>query len=264
MSSVIVAKNLTKEYSQYVKGDLFKIDAIVRKKSSTFAVDSINLSIDEGDFIAVMGPSGAGKSTLINMLSTLDTPTKGSVSIYGKSLNTLREKDIAEIRYKTIGFVFQDFNLLELLTCRENIAMPLTLKKESKKEVDKKVDEIAKILGVEDLLDKYPAQCSGGEKQRIATARALVAGPKILVADEPTGNLDSKNSKAVMNFFKNINNEKNITIIMVTHDATVALYARKVLYIKDGRIGNEIDKENKTQKEFFKEILDLVSEEKEF
>lgn len=256
MKEVIVAQKLMKEYAEYGKKGMF-----LEKISSMIAVNEVDLTVYEGDFIAVMGPSGSGKSTLINMLSTMDTPTKGKVFIDGKSVHSLKDYEIAKIRYKTIGFVFQDFNLLELLTCEENIATPLILNNENPDEIKNKTLEISEILGIDNLLDKYPMQCSGGEQQRIATARALVSGPRVLVADEPTGNLDSANSRRVMSFFKEINEERNITILMVTHDAMVASYAKKVLYLRDGRIETIVEKGNKKQREFFQEVLELVSED---
>lgn len=256
---IISVKGLCKEYFEYGRQGM----AIV-KLSSFFAVKNVDLTISEGEFIAIMGPSGAGKSTLMNLISTIDTPTKGSIQVDGKNVRSLTQTKLAELRYKTIGFVFQDFNLLELLTNRENIAIALTLNDESKEEIDQKVSKIAQILNIENLLDKYPAQCSGGEQQRIATARALVAGPRILVADEPTGNLDSTNSKAVMNFFKGINSDKGVTVLMVTHDALVASYAKKVVYMRDGEIEKVIEKKDKNQKDFFAEVLTLVSEDAEF
>lgn len=256
---IISVKGLCKEYFEYGRKGL-----TILKVASFFAVKNVDLSISEGEFIAIMGPSGAGKSTLMNLISTIDTPTKGSVQVEGKTIKDLSQRKLAELRYKTIGFVFQDFNLLELLTNRENVAIALTLNDESKEEIDKKVLKIAQILNIESLLDKYPSQCSGGEQQRVATARALVAGPRILVADEPTGNLDSTNTKAVMNFFKGINADKGVTILMVTHDALVASYAKKVLYMRDGEIEKVIERGNKNQKDFFAEVLTLVSEDAEF
>lgn len=256
MKEVIVVKNLMKEYCEYEKKGM-----LLEKVSSTIAVNNIDLTVCEGEFIAVMGPSGSGKSTFINMISTMDTPSKGEVVIEGKKVKSLNETEISKIRYKTIGFVFQDFNLLELLTCEENIATPLMLNNEEKSHIEERVAQISEILGIENLLKKYPTQCSGGQQQRIATARALIAGPKIIVADEPTGNLDSANSRRLMNFFSEINKERDITILMVTHDAMVASYAKKVLYLRDGKIETVIERKNKKQRDFFTEVLDLVSED---
>ena len=257
---IMVGENLTKEYSKYsTKGHGFGVESI--KVDSIKAVDNINISINEGEFIAVMGPSGSGKSTLVNLLSTMDTPTRGNVYIEGRKLRTMYQEEIAQFRYKTIGFVFQDFNLLNLLTCAENISAPLVLNNESKKDIEIKVKEIAQILDIEDLMNKYPEECSGGQKQRVATARALVTNPKIIVADEPTGNLDRESSKKVMNFLKELNEERDITVLMVTHDPMIASYAKKVLYLRDGKIEKFVERRGKKQRKFFDEVLELVSED---
>ena len=260
---IMVGENLLKEYCKY-STKAGKLAAATVKIGSIKAVDNVNISIDEGEFIAVMGPSGSGKSTLVNLLSTMDTPTRGNVYIEGRKLRTMYQEEIAQFRYKTIGFVFQEFNLLNLLTCAENISAPLVLNNEKKGVIETKVKEIAEILGIEDLLSKYPEECSGGQKQRVATARALVTNPKIIVADEPTGNLDRASSKRVMNFFKELNEERNITVLMVTHDPMIASYAKKVLYLRDGKIEKFVEKKAKTQKEFFDEVLELVSEDAVF
>ncbi|MGL4654858.1 MAG: ABC transporter ATP-binding protein [Sarcina sp.] len=256
MEAIIKAESLVKEYKKFNTNGVY-----LSVESSTKAVDEIDLEIYEGDFIAIMGPSGSGKSTLVNMLSTIDTPTSGSVFIEGKKTKKMGEQEISQLRYKTLGFVFQNFNLLDMLTCEENIAVPLNLNNEKPAEVKTKVQEIAEILGVEELLKKYPSECSGGQQQRIATARALVAGPKIIIADEPTGNLDSANSRRVMNFFKSMNTDRDITILMVTHDSMVASYAKKVLYLRDGKIENVVERGKKKQRDFFNEILELVAED---
>ncbi|MGL5576155.1 MAG: ABC transporter ATP-binding protein [Sarcina sp.] len=256
MEALIKAESLVKEYKKFKSNG-----AYLSVESSTKAVDEIDLEIFEGDFIAIMGPSGSGKSTLVNMLSTIDTPTSGSVFIDGKKTKRMGEQEIAELRYKTLGFVFQNFNLLDMLTCEENIAVPLNLNNEKPEKVKMKVAEIAEILGVEELLKKYPSECSGGQQQRIAIARALVTGPRTIIADEPTGNLDSANSRRVMNFFRSMNEDRDITILMVTHDSTVASYAKKVLYLRDGKIEKVVEKGKKKQKDFFSEILELVAED---
>ncbi|MGL4760335.1 MAG: ABC transporter ATP-binding protein [Sarcina sp.] len=256
MGLLIRAEQLTKEYKKFRKTTLtLEVESVVK------AVDEVNLDIYEGDFIAVMGPSGSGKSTLVNLLSTIDTPSSGSVFIEGKKTKQMGESEIAKMRYKTLGFVFQNFNLLDMLTCEENIAVPLTLNNEKEKDIKIKIEEMAQILGIEDLLKKYPSECSGGQQQRIATARALIAGPRIIVADEPTGNLDSTNARRVMNFFNSMNEERDITILMVTHDAMVASYAKKVLYLRDGKIEKVIKRGAKKQRDFFGEVLELVAED---
>lgn len=260
---IIVGKDLLKQYYKFrTEGGMF--GGTLVKEGVTKAVDDVSINVKEGDFIAIMGPSGSGKSTLVNLLSTMDTPTSGELFIDGQKIKALHQEDVAKMRYTIIGFVFQDFNLLDLLTCRENIEAPLILNNENPKEIKQKVEEIAEILAITDLLDKYPNQCSGGQKQRVATARAIVTNPKVVVADEPTGNLDSASSRKVMNFFKELNDERDITILMVTHDAMVASYAKKVLYLRDGKIETCIERENKKQRDFFDEVLELVSEDAVF
>ncbi|MEG1002020.1 ABC transporter ATP-binding protein [Clostridium sp.] len=257
MKDIIVTKNLYKEYLIN-----FKYDKNLKLISDKLVVlKGIDFTIKEGEFIAIMGPSGAGKSTFMNLISTIDTPSKGSVIIDGKNIKTLKEREVGELRYKKIGFVFQEFNLIDGLTVKENIAIPLTLANTSLEEIDKKVYEVAKRLSIEELLNKYPSQCSGGQIQRIAISRALIAKPKIIIADEPTGNLDSKNSNRVMKLFRELNENDGITILMVTHDALIASFAHKVLNIKDGEIEKSIYKNNKSQREFFDEILRMSSEE---
>ncbi|MGL5614932.1 MAG: ABC transporter ATP-binding protein [Sarcina sp.] len=259
MKEIIRAEKISKEYITNLKMDKFSGKII--EKDVFFAVDNVDFLLNEGEFIAVMGPSGAGKSTFVNLISTIDTPTKGNVFINNQSIKVMSDKALAKIRYETIGFVFQNFNLLELLKNKENIAVPLTLMNVDNSTIDKKTNEIAKRLNIEKLLEKKPNECSGGEKQRVAIARALITNPKVIIADEPTGNLDSKNSKAVMSLFKELNKEEKITILIVTHDPIVASNANKVLYIKDGKINNIIEKGEKNNREFFEDVLNLVSEE---
>ncbi|MGL5823065.1 MAG: ABC transporter ATP-binding protein [Sarcina sp.] len=259
MEAIIKAENLRKEYIMFEKSGL-----AVNKKIGAVAVNDINLEVQAGEFIAIMGPSGSGKSTLLNLISSMDTPTRGNVYIDGKKLRTMSEADQSELRYKTIGFVFQNFNLLENLTCAENITLPLTLNAVDQKTIDGEIETIAQILDVDEVLKKMPTECSGGQQQRVAIARALVANPKIIVADEPTGNLDKENSKRVMRFLRNINDERKITVLMVTHDAMIASYSDKVLYLRDGNIEKEVIRGVRGQREFFNEILELVSEDSMF
>lgn len=261
MKEIIKVEGLTKEYISNMK--MNKLGAIL-SKDTFVALDKVDFTLSEGEFISVMGPSGAGKSTFVNLVSTIDTPTRGKVYINGENTRSMRDKNLARLRFETIGFVFQNFNLLDLLKNKENIAVPLTLIDEKDDVINKRVEEVAKKLNIEKLLEKYPTECSGGERQRVAIARAMIANPKVIVADEPTGNLDSKNSKAVMDIFKELNEKENISILIVTHDAMVASNSKKVLYIKDGRINKIIEKNNKERKEFFQEILEVVSEEAEF
>lgn len=257
MKDIIVTKNLYKEYLINIKYDMMgklTSDKIVVLKG-------IDFTIKEGEFISIMGPSGAGKSTFMNLISTIDTPSKGTVIIDGENVKELTERKLGKLRYEKIGFVFQEFNLIDGLTVRENIAVPLTLKNVPLEEIDKRVEEVAKRLSIDELLNKYPSQCSGGQIQRVAISRALVAKPKIIIADEPTGNLDSKNSNEVMKLFKELNERDGITVLMVTHDSLTASFAHKVLYIKDGIIENTIERKGKKQKEFFEDILKISSEE---
>ena len=257
MNEVIKAEGLCKEYRKY-KGSLISKN----HATETYQViKSIDLSICEGEFISIMGPSGAGKSTLLNLISNLDTPTRGNVFITGKKLRALSESDAAKIIAKNIGFVFQNFNLMDLLTCRENIGMPLAIAGKSIPEMNKRIDEVAIKLGITELLDKYPVQCSGGQQERVAIARALISNPKIIVADEPTGNLDSETAASVMNIFKELNEKDNITVLMVTHDSLVASYSTKVLKLKDGKIDDILERKAKKQRLFFNEILDMLSHE---
>ena len=251
MKDIIVTKNLYKEYLINIKYDMMgklTSDKIVVLKG-------IDFTIKEGEFISIMGPSGAGKSTFMNLISTIDTPSKGTVIIDGENVKNLTERKLGKLRYEKIGFVFQEFNLIDGLTVRENIAVPLTLKNVPLEEIDKRVKEVAKRLSIDELLNKYPSQCSGGQIQRVAISRALVAKPKIIIADEPTGNLDSKNSN------EELNERDGITVLMVTHDSLTASFAHKVLYIKDGMIENTIERKGKKQKEFFEDILKISSEE---
>lgn len=245
---ILVAQNITKIYG-------------LGTSHPVQALNEVSLSMNEGDFVCVMGPSGSGKSTFINNLSTIDIPTKGKVFINGKEVRTMGENEIGRFRYENLGFIFQEFNLLDSLTVFENIAVPLSLAHVSKEEVNQRVNEIAQKLNVEHLLNKYPSECSGGQRQRVAIARALVTNPKLIVADEPTGNLDSKNSHELLELFKKLNHEDGVSILMVTHDSMIASYSSKLLYIKDGMIADRIERKDMSQKEYFYKIVDVNSVE---
>ena len=225
------------------------------------ALNDITLRINEGEFVCIMGPSGAGKSTLLNVLTTIDFPTKGKVFIDGEEVRTLSSHQVGLLRYERLGFIFQNFNLLDALTVKENIAVPLSLASVNRQEIDERIISIASKLNIEKLLEKYPYECSGGQRQRIAIARALINHPKIIVADEPTGNLDSANSHEVLDFFSKLNTEEGVTILMVTHDPLIASYSSKLLYIKDGMIEHTIHKEALEQKDYFYRIVDINSNE---
>ncbi|NFB57961.1 ABC transporter ATP-binding protein [Clostridium botulinum] len=228
------------------------------KKIIFTALNNISFNIDEDEFVGIMGPSGSGKTTLLNMISTVDKPTSGQITIKNKNPLKLKGEDLALFRRRELGFVFQDFNLLDTLTIGENIVLPLTLDGISIKEQDEKLIRVSKILGIENLLEKRTFEVSGGQAQRTAIARALIHDPSLLLADEPTGNLDSKASKTVMELFEKINKEEKVTTMMVTHDPLAASYCNRILFIKDGAIYNEIYKGD-TRQQFYQEIIDLLA-----
>ena len=225
----------------------------------TKAVDDITFNIKEGKFVAIMGASGSGKTTLLNTIATIDNVTSGHIYVGGIDITALKEKDVANFRKDNLGFVFQDFNLLDTLSIGENIAMSLVINGENPEVVDKKVNDIAKKLGIESILEKFPYEVSGGQKQRAACARALINKPKLILADEPTGALDSKSSRMLLETMEEMNEKLNATIMMVTHDAFSASFCERILFLKDGKIFNEIYKGDKTRKEFFNEILDVLT-----
>ncbi len=233
----------------------------IQSKQPFKALKGIDLTIYENDFICIMGPSGSGKSTFINVISTIDQPTSGEVFIGGQNVTNMSEEELGRFKYENLGFIFQDFNLIGSLTISENIAIPLSLSKKTKQEIIKEVNDVAERLGISHLLHKYPEECSGGQRQRAAIARALVNHPKLIIADEPTGNLDSKNSHEILKLFKELNDKDGVTILMVTHDSMIASYSKKLLFIKDGELETTIEKENKTQKEYYYEIVDANSKE---
>lgn len=229
------------------------------KGNITKAIDNISFKVDKGEFLGIMGPSGSGKTTILNCISTIDTVTTGHIIINGQDITTLKAKDIEEFRRDELGFIFQDFNLLDTLTAYENIALALTIQKRKNTEIDKFIKKIAAKLEITDVLKKYPFQMSGGQKQRVASARALVTEPSLILADEPTGALDSKSSRLLLDSFEKLNKEFESTILMVTHDAFTASYAHRILFIKDGRIFNELIRGKDTRKEFFNRIIEVVT-----
>ncbi|GGE34942.1 ABC transporter ATP-binding protein YxdL [Pullulanibacillus camelliae] len=222
------------------------------------ALENISFEVSEGEFIGIMGPSGSGKTTLLNMIATIDRPTAGEILIDRKNPFELKKNDLATFRRRELGFVFQDFNLLETLTVEENIVLPLTLERVSVKIMKEKVKTVAKKLGIESILNKRTYEVSGGQAQRTAIARAIIHSPKLLLADEPTGNLDSKASKDVMQTLSNINKEFATTQLMVTHDPQAASYCQRVIFIKDGALYNEIHRGD-NQKTYYQSILDVLS-----
>ena len=223
----------------------------------TEALRDVNFSVEKGEFIAVMGESGSGKTTLLNIIATLDKATEGSVFIGGKNVNSLSNSEVASFRREKLGFVFQDFNLLDSFSNRDNIYLPLVLSDVKPAVMNEKVGEIAPLLKISEVLDKYPYQVSGGQKQRCAAARAIITNPKIVLADEPTGALDSKSAKQLLMTFDYLHQKLNATILMVTHDAFTASYADRIIFIKDGKIFNELVKGNDTRKQFFEKIIEV-------
>lgn len=229
------------------------------KDNITKAIDGISFDVEEGEFIGIMGASGSGKTTLLNCISTIDTVSSGHIYLENQDITEIKEENIAKFRRENLGFIFQDFNLLDTLTIEENIALILTINKVPEKEIDKKTLEIARKLGIEEILNKYPYQVSGGQKQRCASARAIVNNPKIILADEPTGSLDSKAARQLLEIMEDMNNKMKATILMVTHDPLSASYAKKILFLKDGKIFNKIEKGEKQRKDFYNEILDVLA-----
>ena len=241
--------------------DILKVSNLSKiygSKVISNALKNINFSIEDGEFVGIMGPSGSGKTTLLNLISTIDKPTSGKIILDNKEPHKLKGDDLALFRRRELGFVFQDYNLLETLTIAENIVLPLTLENVPVKEQDEKLKKVSKILGIEHLLDKRTFEVSGGQAQRAAIARALINNPSIVLADEPTGNLDSKAARDVMELLEKINNENKVTTMMVTHDPVAASYCHRILFIKDGEIYNEIYKGDNRAK-FYQEIMDVLS-----
>ena len=223
------------------------------------ALHDINIEVRKGEFLGVMGPSGSGKSTFINMISTMDYPTDGHVYIYGKSIMKMSANEIGRFRYENLGFIFQDFNLLDTHTIFENIALPMTLAKADPAKIGPRVEELAAKLNISQLLNKTPLECSGGQRQRTAIARALINDPGIIVADEPTGALDSENSEELMELFEKMNREEGTTIVMVTHDSYIASFTSRLIFIRDGAISQEITRGDKDQDDYFREIVEISS-----
>lgn len=242
---------------------LLKIASIEKyygsKSSLTKAIDNISFDVERGEFIAIMGASGSGKTTLLNCISTIDKVTSGHIYLNDLDVTTLKGNKLSEFRRKELGFIFQDFNLLDTLTAYDNIALALSIQDKSVKNLDEKIKEVSKYLNITHVLNKYPYQMSGGEKQRVASARAIITNPSLILADEPTGALDSKSAKMLLERLEYLNKEKKSTILMVTHDAYTASYSSRVIFIKDGRIFNEIEKGSLDRKEFFDKIIDVVT-----
>jgi putative ABC transport system ATP-binding protein len=223
------------------------------------ALDNIGLKVNAGEFVAIMGPSGSGKTTLLNVISTIDKPTSGTVLIDGKDITKLKEPQLSTFRREKLGFIFQDFNLLDNMTLKENIVLPLALAKAPYDLIEKRLQEITTKLGINEILNKHPYEVSGGQKQRAAAARAIISNPALILADEPTGALDSKSSKELLNALEYLNEKNNATILMVTHDSFAASFCKRVIFIKDGKLFNEIYKGDTLRKEFYQKLLKVLA-----
>ena len=243
--------------------NILKIEGIEKyygnKSSLTKAINDISFNVTKGEFVAIMGASGSGKTTLLNLISTIDKVTSGNIFVGGEDITKLKGNKLNKFRREELGFIFQDFNLLDTLTAYENIALALSIQNINPKEIDTKIKKVAKELNICDVLNKYPYQMSGGQKQRVASARAIITNPKLILADEPTGALDSKSAKMLLERFNYLNTTLAATILMVTHDAFTASYATRVIFIKDGKIFNEIHKGDQSRREFFDKIIDVVT-----
>lgn len=245
MEKVLEVKNIEKYYGN--KGNLTK------------AIDNISFNVFKGEFVGIMGASGSGKTTLLNCISTIDKVTSGDIIVNNNDITKLKGDKLNKFRREDLGFIFQDFNLLDTLTNYENIALALTIQGVKPKEIDDRIKDISKKLGIEKILNKYTYEVSGGQKQRVASARAIITNPKLVLADEPTGALDSKSARMLLENFEYLNNKLNATIVMVTHDAFTASYCKRILFIKDGKIFNELTKGDSTRKEFFDKIIDVIT-----
>lgn len=233
-----------------------KIKKIYGKKLFAQEVlKGIDLEVESGEFVGIMGPSGSGKTTLLNVLCSIDRPSEGMIEINGQSLQKMKSKQLSAFRRTEMGFIFQDYNLLDTLTVKENILLPLAVGKTGKQEAETRCQQLVKQLGIEDILNKYPNEISGGQKQRTAAARALIIKPSIVFADEPTGALDSKSASALLENIATINKANHVTIMMVTHDSVAASYCSRVLFLKDGQIYTQVYKGDKTRTQFFQEIM---------
>ena len=229
------------------------------KNNLTKALAGVSFSVERGEYVGIMGASGSGKTTLLNCVSTIDTVTSGHIFVGDRDITALKPKSLAKFRREELGFIFQDFNLLDTLTAYENIALALTILQENPTKIDEKVKEVASLLGIEALLSKYPTQLSGGEKQRVAAARALITNPSLVLADEPTGALDSKSARMLLESFQRLVKDIGATILMVTHDAFSASYCDRIIFIKDGKLFSELSKAGMSRKEFFARIIEVVA-----
>lgn len=243
MEKVLEVKNIEKYYGN--------------KSNLTKAINNISFNIEKGEFVGIMGASGSGKTTLLNCIATIDKVTAGKILINNQDITKLKGNKLNKFRREELGFIFQDFNLLDTLTAYENIALALTIQKVTPKEIETRVKDIANKLNITDILNKYPYKISGGQKQRVASSRAIITNPKLVLADEPTGALDSKSARQLLESFEDLNEKLNTTILMVTHDSFTASYANRILFIKDGKIFNELIKGEDSRKEFFEKIIEV-------
>jgi len=245
MENILTIENISKYYGN--------------KSNLTKAISNISMNVDKGEFIAIMGASGSGKTTLLNVISTIDKVTSGHIYIEGQDITKLKGNDLNRFRREELGFIFQDFNLLDTLTAYENIALALQIQNFKAKAIEQQIKVVARKLDIEDILNKYPYEMSGGQKQRVAAARAIITNPSLILADEPTGALDSKSAKVLLESMEKLNKDLNATIMMVTHDAFTASYADRILFIKDGKIFNELIKGNDSRNKFFDRIIDVIT-----
>ncbi|MBM7835566.1 ABC transporter ATP-binding protein [Clostridium sardiniense] len=245
MQNILSVENIEKYYGN--------------KDNITKVLDNINFKVAKGEFVGIMGASGSGKTTLLNCISTIDTVTNGTIIISGKDITKLKSKQLETFRRNELGFIFQDFNLLDTLTVYENIALALTIQDRKPKEIDTLIKNVAKSLGIEKILTKFPYQISGGQKQKVTSARAIITDPSLILADEPTGSLDSKSASILLDSFESLNKNLEATILMVTHDAFTASYAHRILFIKDGKIFNELVKGKDSRKKFFDKIINIIA-----
>lgn len=242
LQTIVEVKHLSKIYG--------------KKSNPTKVLEDISFKVDQGEFVGIMGPSGAGKTTLLNMLATIDQPTLGTITIGNQEITRMKEKDLSDFRRKQLGFIFQDFNLMNSLNVKDNILLPLALDRVPVKEMEERLHHVTKILGIDNRLMSYPVDLSVGQKQRVAAARAMITNPQLILADEPTGSLDSKSATELLHYLTRLNEVEKATIMMVTHDAFTASYCHRILFIKDGAIFSEIVRQG-SRKEFFQKVIDM-------
>ena len=245
METILAVEHLRRDYG--------------KRGSVTRAVDDVSFTVAKGEFVGVMGASGSGKSTLLNCGATIDTPTAGHIRVEGRDVTAMKSRELTRFRRERLGFVFQDCNLLDTRTAFENIALALTILRTPAGEIEPRVRETAALLGISNCLKKYPYQLSGGEKQRTAAARAIITDPALVLADEPTGALDSKSAKLLLDRFEVLNRERAATILMVTHDAFTASYCHRILFLQDGAIFSQLERGNRSRRDFFREIIGVVT-----